>query len=234
MISTGVSELGLIRKNNEDSFYIDDQRGLYIVCDGMGGHNGGEVASGMAVEIVSRDAQYTNAEEAVKSLRSAIEKANHAIWSKGRTDPELYNMGTTITAAAVIENTLVVAHVGDSSLFLIRSDKIQKITRDHTLAESMVDDGILKPGEIRNNSYNHILTRAVGVEEKVEIDFFTCNLNEGDHILLCSDGLTDLLDSSDILEVVTSDNINVVAQNLIQFALNRGGHDNITIILVVI
>lgn len=231
MKSTGISETGLVRKNNEDSFFIDNDRGLFIVCDGMGGHNGGEVASDMTVKIVSQEVHYKNSDEAIVSLKDAIEKANREIWLKGNTEPELYNMGTTIIAAAVVQNQLVAANVGDSSLYLIKPNEIQKITRDHTLAESMLDDGLLKPEEMRNNSYNHILTRAIGIEESVEIDFFTCDLQIGDYILLCSDGLTDLLDSHDILQMMNTDNITLITQNLVQLALNRGGHDNITIIL---
>lgn len=231
MISKGISEIGLVRKNNEDCFLIDNDRGLFIVCDGMGGHKGGEVASGLTVNIVDQEVRFSNSEEAIQSLKKAIEKANHEIWLKGRMEPELFNMGTTIIAAAIIENHLVAANVGDSSLYLIRSGDIHKISRDHTLAESMLHDGILKPEEIRNNSYNHILTRAIGIEANVEIDFFTRDLQSGDYILLCSDGLTDLLDAQDILQAMNHDNIDLVTKSLVELALDRGGHDNITIIL---
>jgi protein phosphatase len=232
MISTGISDIGLIRKNNEDCFFIDNDKGLFIVCDGMGGHNGGEVASSMSVQIVAREVQYENADEAIGSLKAAIEKANYAIWQKGHTDPELFNMGTTITAAAVIGQQLVVCNVGDSSLFIIRTQEINKITRDHTLAASMLDDGLLKPEDMRTNSYNHILTRAIGIEENVQIDIFTCDLQSGDRILLCSDGLTDVVDQNDILHTVNIPGIEQAAQNLVQLALDRGGHDNITTVLV--
>lgn len=234
MISTGISEIGLIRKNNEDSFLIDNDRGLFIVCDGMGGHNGGEVASGMTVEIVAHDVHYENIEQALQALKAAIEKANYQIWLKGQTEQALFNMGTTIIAAAVIGKQMIVCNVGDSSLFIIRSNEINKITRDHTLAESMLYDGLLKPEEMRNNSYNHILTRAVGVEDNVEMDFFTCDLQSGDYILLCSDGLTDSLNQSDILQAIMADNIEQSAEQLVQKALERGGHDNITTVLVCI
>lgn len=232
MISTGISEIGLIRKNNEDSFLIDNDRGLFVVCDGMGGHNGGEVASSMAVGIVGRNVIYKTGEEAIQSLKSAIEKANREIWLKGRAEPELLNMGTTIIAVAIVGQQLIAGNVGDSSLYLIRSKQIYKITRDHTLAESMVNDGLLKPEDIRNSGYNHILTRAIGIEENVEIDFFTHELLSGDYILLCSDGLTDLIDQDDILTVTTGKNIEEAAQGLVQLALDRGGHDNITTVLV--
>lgn len=233
MISTGISETGLVRKNNEDTFLVDNKRGLFIVCDGMGGHNGGEIASNMAVNTVAAETHYTNSDEALLSLKAAIEKANYEIWVKGRENPELLNMGTTIIAAAIVDNRLTACNVGDSCLYLIRSQDIIKITRDHTLAESMIEDGLLNPGEIRNNSYKHILTRAIGSEETVIIDFFTYDLEPGDRILLCSDGLTDLLLEHDIWKAVAlEEDIKQAAQNLIDIALHRGGHDNITTVLI--
>lgn len=236
MNSTSISEVGLIRTNNEDSYLADDKKGLFIVCDGMGGHNGGEVASSMAVNILRQNVQYiNNIDEALIALKNAIQKANRQIWQTGKADPELLNMGTTIIAAAIIDNQMVVGNVGDSSLYLIRGEKIEKISRDHTLAATMLDNGLLKPEELRNNSYSHILTRALGVEETVEIDFFNYDLESGDRILLCSDGLTDLLDEKDIWATVTSNqDIAKAAQRLVHMALDRGGHDNITTILICI
>ncbi|MEN6462018.1 MAG: Stp1/IreP family PP2C-type Ser/Thr phosphatase [Syntrophomonas sp.] len=233
MKAVGISEIGLVRQKNEDSFLVDQEHGLFAVCDGMGGHKGGEVASRLAVQTIAGNVSFKTADEAREALTSAIEKANVIIHQEGLENIDLQDMGTTVTAVAFIDDQMVVAHVGDSSLFLIHDNSVTKITRDHTLAEKMIIDGLLNAEEIRKNAYNHILTRAVGTSENIVIDIFVREVAGGDIILLCTDGLTDLLEEQDINRIVADQNdLNQTAQDLINLALTRGGHDNITTVLI--
>lgn len=228
----GMSDIGLLRVRNEDSYLIDEERKLFVICDGMGGHKAGDVASNMAIDIIKEKVVFNTKEEVIPALISSIQEANTAIFVQGRSDFNLYEMGTTITAAVIDNGELTVAHVGDSALFIIRNHDIHKVTRDHTLAEQMKSEELRKE-DFKLNAYNHILTRALGVEPKVDIDIFTEEIAEGDLILLCTDGLTDLLKENDILNLLKyKDDIRAFGRLLIDTALEKGGHDNITIILI--
>ena len=229
----GVTDIGLHRKRNEDQYYIDTDRGIFLVCDGMGGHKGGNVASQMAVETVCQNLYWDGADDIVPGLLNAVKLANKAIYDKGQSDEALYEMGTTLTAAVIINGSLVIAHVGDSSLFLYQEGKLRKITRDHTLAEQMLTDGLLMQEDIQANVYNHVLTRAVGVENQVEVDIYQQELAQGDWILLSTDGLTDLVTEREISEYLGSaSDPQETARALVDLALGKGGYDNITIVLL--
>lgn len=230
----GISDVGLVRRKNEDAFWIDENQGFFLVCDGMGGHRGGEVASRMAVQTISQSMKGFSSSDAQQRLIQAIRTANQAILKAGLENEHLFEMGTTVTAALVDGSRLLVANVGDSGVFLIRSNSIRKITRDHTLAEEMLSHGILKPDEMRENAYNHILTRALGINDQVEIDIFNEDIIPGDILLMCSDGLTDMLIPEEILEIVlaNSSDLEIAANRLIGKALQKGGFDNVTIVLL--
>ncbi|HQA08450.1 MAG TPA: Stp1/IreP family PP2C-type Ser/Thr phosphatase [Syntrophomonadaceae bacterium] len=230
----GISDVGLVRQKNEDAFWIDENQGLFLVCDGMGGHRGGEVASHMAVQTIIQSMKDNSSSEAQQRLVQAIETANQAILKAGLENEHLFEMGTTVTAVLVDGSRLLVANVGDSGVFLIRSNTIRKITRDHTLAEEMLSHGILKPEEMRGNAYNHILTRALGVDDQVEIDIFNEELLPGDILLIYSDGLTDMLIPDEILEIIqaNSSDLEIAADRLVRKALQKGGFDNVTIVLL--
>lgn len=233
----GISDLGLHRKKNEDSYLINQNLGLFVICDGMGGHRGGDIASQLAINTIdtlSREERFTDAQTL---LYEAIQKANEIIWQQGHANPEWEGMGTTVTAALLENEKLRVANVGDSSLHIIRNKSLRKITKDHTLAEQMVKEGLLRFEEIRSSSYNHILTRALGVDEDVQIDIFEEQLESGDYILICSDGLSDMLDENEILDVfmeaaATGDQLDVIARTLLRQALAKGGYDNVTILII--
>lgn len=238
MQAAGISHIGLVREKNEDKYIMDLQQKLFVICDGMGGHKGGKIASAMAAQVIER--QYTSNDEQDRSvaLNAAIIAANQKIWQVGSDNPEYQEMGTTATAAVIEDVRLIVAHVGDSSLFLLRDGQICKITTDHTLARQMVMDGLLDEDEVRTCSYNHILTRAVGVQENIEIDNYTEIIQPGDQIILCSDGLTDMLAEEEMLEIMNENKAAAdpeqLARALVDAALNKGGYDNITIIVLVI
>lgn len=238
MQAAGISHIGLVREKNEDKYIMDLQQKLFVICDGMGGHKGGKIASAMAAQVIER--QYTSNDEQDRSaaLNAAINAANQKIWQVGSDNPEYQEMGTTATAAVIAGERLIVAHVGDSSLFLLRDGQIRKITTDHTLARQMVIDGLLGEDEVRTCAYNHILTRAVGVQANIEIDNYTEIIQPGDQIILCSDGLTDMLADEEILEIMNENKAAAdpeqLARALVDAALNKGGYDNITIIVLVI
>lgn len=227
-----ISDRGLVRNNNEDSYWVDLDNGLLVVCDGMGGHNGGEVASAIAVETINKFFT-SSSEELPGRLVLALEKANSAILNSAKQDPALHGMGTTATLAAFEDGTMYVAHVGDSSLYLMQDKQIRKVTRDHTLAQQLLMEGRLKPEDMRSNPYNHILTRALGVEENVSIDQYQEKVKPGDLILLCSDGLSDKVSEGEIQEILQqeSSSLEKSAQGLLERALKYGGSDNITIII---
>jgi protein phosphatase len=229
-----ISDIGLIRKRNEDSFLLKESLGLFVVCDGMGGHSGGDTASKMAVEIIDEMSEILQSSEPLSFLQEAIMKANLDIWEMAQNNTELFEMGTTITAAVLRENRLTVANIGDSSLFIINSNGISKLTQDHTLAVEMYENGLLNIDEIRDSGYNHILTRALGIEPNVKIDFVSETLSQGDKVLLCSDGLSDLLHEEEILSAFFEYNkgLQDIANKLLENALGKGGHDNITIIVI--
>lgn len=238
MQAAGISHIGLVREKNEDKYIMDLQQKLFVICDGMGGHKGGKIASAMAAQVIERQYTSNDEQDRAAALNAAIIAANQKIWQVGSDNPEYQEMGTTATAAVIEDERLIVAHVGDSSLFLLRDGQICKITTDHTLARQMVMDGLLDEDEVRTCSYNHILTRAVGVQENIEIDNYTEIIQPGDQIILCSDGLTDMLAEEEMLEIMNENKAAAdpeqLARALVDAALNKGGYDNITIIVLVI
>ncbi len=233
MKSAGITDIGLHRKRNEDNYSIDEEQGIFIVCDGMGGHKGGDVASRMAVQIIKENLFFSTVDDIVPVLTNGVQKANREIYEKGNSDESLREMGTTATVAVILDTDLIVAHVGDSSLYHYHEGTLKKITRDHTLAEQMLGDGILKNEDLHTSSYNHILTRAVGVESNVAVDIFREQIGPGDWILICTDGLTDLVSDNEIASFLGSaDSPEATARSLVNTAIANGGYDNITIVLI--
>lgn len=232
-----ISDIGLLRKRNEDHYLVMDEYGLFAVCDGMGGHKGGDIASKIAVDCLQEYMCYLAtdnlSQNLITVLNTAIYKANHQIWLQAQENPQWHEMGTTITAAIIKKKQLAIAHVGDSSLYIFRNGKLKKITRDHTLAQKMVTDGLLKNEDKKSSGYNHILTRALGIQEEVIIDNFEYQLYSGDLVLLCSDGLSDMLDDNEMDTILNQEeNLQNSLDTLLDTALKKGGYDNITIILL--
>ena len=229
----GITNIGLVRKRNEDAYLVDPARNLFLVCDGMGGHRGGDIASNLAADTVNKELCYNNLSDLPQALTKAVQAANRIIWETGKRDEELHEMGTTITAAVLIEEQLVIAHVGDSSLLIIRNNEIIKPTSDHTLAEQMRKDGLINTEDDRYKSFHHVLTRALGVDRQVMIDIHLEKVQPGDWILLCTDGLSNLVDQQEIVALLKEQlEPQEASQQLMELALGRGGHDNITIVLI--
>ena len=238
MDAAGISHIGLVRKKNEDKFILDSNHNLFVICDGMGGHKGGEIASSIAAQIIGNTFRLSYNQDKMAALNVAISEANLKIWQAGVEKPEFQEMGTTVTAAIINDNSLIIANVGDSSIFLLRENQIKKLTTDHTLARQMVVDGLLKETEVRSCSYNHVLTRALGVQQNVLIDNYIETILPQDYIILCSDGLSDMLEEAEMLSLINENkagaNAKAIAQKLVDAALHKGGHDNITVIVLCI
>ena len=221
---------------NEDCVYASDQPvgnlpNLLIVADRMGGHNAGELASRFTVESIVDYIGKAAEDRPIPLLSHAIHQANENVIEKAKTEKSLEGMGTTVVAATIQGSYLYVANVGDSRLYLIDKD-ITQITRDHSLVEEMIRVGELKREDARTHPDRNVITRAIGVKEPVRIDFFDMKLEKGDIILLCSDGLTNMVEDRDILKLVKkSGSLKEAASRLVTEANKNGGKDNISVVL---
>lgn len=239
MIKTfSVTNIGRRRKLNQDYVYTSEQPvgklpNLFIVADGMGGHNAGDYASRLAVTTIIEEAGRSEEEEPEEILGQAIGKANAAVRASAEAAPELEGMGTTVVAATLKGDILHVANVGDSRLYIVGSHEIRQITRDHSWVEEMVRCGSLGREEARNHPDKNVITRAVGPEKTVKADFFSVQLREGDLILMCTDGLTNMLEDEEIRMVLDgARDIVEKAEELVRKANENGGRDNISVILI--
>ncbi len=227
------SHIGCVRKQNQDRFFLDESYGLFVICDGMGGHKAGEVAAQMAVDTIRSQLESADIEEPHRFLAAAIQLANSAIHDRSGQHEDLAEMGTTITALMLRDKTAYVAHIGDSSLFILGTDGPRKVTHDHTLSEKMIREGLLKGNEKAANRYSHILTRALGIESQVEIDLLAVEVDGDDRIFMATDGLTNLVQPQEVWTMVNNESdLDLALAKLTDLALQRGGQDNITMILV--
>lgn len=232
-----ITDIGRRRKLNQDYVYTSEQPvgslpNIFIVADGMGGHNAGDYASKYTVETMINEISCSGQTGPECILEEAIQTANRLIREKASEEASLSGMGTTVVAATCIKNFLHVANVGDSRLYVVGS-KMKQITRDHSLVEEMVRMGGLGREEARNHPDKNIITRAIGASETVEVDFFTVELTEGDIVLMCSDGLTNMLEDEEIRMIMNGQrDIVEKAQELVKAANNNGGKDNIAVILI--
>lgn len=239
MIKTfSITDIGRKRKLNQDYVYTSEQPvgnlpNLFIVADGMGGANAGDYASKVTVETMVADMAASFEKSPVRIIGKAIETANGVIYKKSRENSELEGMGTTVVAATYIGGYLQIANVGDSRLYLVNDREIRQITRDHSLVEEMIRVGGIARADARNHPDKNIITRAVGVSDMVEADFFTVELNDSDTALMCTDGLTNMLEDEEIRMIMAgSRDIVEKAERLIKAANDKGGKDNISVILI--
>ncbi len=231
-----VTDIGRRRSSNQDFIYASEQPvgnlpNLMIVADGMGGHNAGDLASRYTVESMIEYLGQAKEERPIPLLSESIHFANDRVIEKASTDRSLEGMGTTVVAAVIRDGYLYVANVGDSRLYLI-DDDISQITKDHSLVEEMIRMGELKRKDARTHPDKNVITRAIGVKSPVRIDFFDVKLEAGDRILLCSDGLTNMVEDSGIWQIVRdSGSPKEAAQHLVNEANKNGGKDNISVVL---
>lgn len=233
-----VTNIGRVRETNQDYSFcscrsVGKLENLFLVADGMGGHNAGDYASAFTVnEIVSY--VYGSSEDApVKVLKEAIDRANRKLYERCRGNAILDGAGTTLVAATVSEDTLYVGNIGDSRLYLYRQDTLKQITKDHSLVDELVSLGRMEPGSPEYISHKNVITRAVGTREEVETDFFEVEIRPRDLILICTDGLTGMVDDARISTILGNKTITLEdkAKLLVEMANQNGGYDNITILL---
>lgn len=235
--SFSITDIGKKRKLNQDYVYVSETPignlpNLFIVADGMGGHNAGDYASKCTVETIIREVRGCFEKNPVRILSKAIRIANDQIRRKAGEDESLSGMGTTVVAATCLGHYLQVANVGDSRLYIIGSE-IRQITTDHSLVEEMVRMGGIDRKAARNHPDKNIITRAIGALDTVEIDFFHEELKPGELVLLCSDGLTNMLEDEEIGAILKEPvSMEEKAQRLIEAANDNGGKDNITVIII--
>ncbi len=243
----GRSDPGIERQSNQDNYFfrVEGRHALIAVADGMGGHAAGEVASFIAVDVLSRQTKFGDMTElcercspdrdksVIYSIEQLVSKANYEIFEEGNKDSNKMGMGTTLTVGFLCDNHLFIGHVGDSRLYLISGNKMNKLTRDHSIVEEMLLDGKISEEEAANHPQKNMLTRALGTYVDVEVDTDNLLLDEGDIILFCTDGLTSLVREEEIKEIVIQKQEEPLeaVDYLIDLANSRGGHDNITLVI---
>lgn len=238
ILFSGGTDVGRIRRSNEDSYGIYPDLHLYVVADGMGGHVAGEVASRLAVEAIRSflAATLKNGRSLFPSQRliQAIQQANEHIIQTSKGDPRLLGMGTTVVAVLIDQDTAYIGHVGDSRAYLLRNQEIKQLTKDHSLLNKYLQKGLITPENSEGYPYKHIITRALGSQPLVEVDLQTFDLQPGDCFLLCTDGLTNMLTEEDIRTILTTmdNDPEKGCRRLIEVANSKGGEDNITTILL--
>ena len=232
-----ITDIGKKRQLNQDYVYtsempIGNLPNVFVVADGMGGHNAGDYASKYTVETIVKEISEAQDDNPVTIIKNAIGIANEHIRQKAEEDERLYGMGTTLVVATCMGNLLQVANVGDSRLYVV-NDKITQITRDHSLVEEMIRMGGIDRESARSHPDKNIITRAIGASETVKVDFFTVKLQKGDIVLMCSDGLTNMLEDEEIRMILNGQrDIVEKAEELVRAANNNGGNDNIAVVLI--
>jgi protein phosphatase len=234
---------GMVRSHNEDSIAADAVVGLAILADGMGGYNAGEVASGIAAELIKvemkksldgKSPRELNTPYAEQLITQHAKQANAAIFHGSQSQPQYSGMGTTLVVALWHDNQISVGHVGDSRLYRLRGGALEQITRDHSLLQEQIDSGMITKEQARHSQNKNLVTRAVGIDPEVETEVHTYPVQMGDIYLMCSDGLNDMVTDEDIQTTLSSlaANLPLAAKQLVQLACDNGGRDNVSVILV--
>jgi protein phosphatase len=249
IVSSGKTNVGLVRDRNEDSFSVEDSLGLYIVADGMGGHQAGDVASKVAVEMINKCFRQFTKEEVIEDkifgypdnsltrtgnyVLGSIRLANRVVYELATENDKYYGMGTTVAVLAVTPSLVIAANVGDSRIYMVRNGRIEQLSKDHTVVAEQVEMGMMTNEEASTTNLKHVLTKNLGSSEEVDADVFEVESGANDRFILCSDGLTDLLSEREILEEAQDeDNPKRLCSQFISKALERGGHDNTTVVSV--
>lgn len=232
MKAAGLTNPGKVRKKNQDSFSIDPEKKIFIVADGMGGHFGGEIASQTTVKVINEYYMDNTVKPVEEIITEAIGKANNQIFKLRK------NMGTTLELIIIKDSKAFIGHVGDSRIYRIRDDNIEILTNDHTRIKELLDSGQLTKEEAIIYPFQHVITRAVGIEGEVNIDIFSTDIHPGDRFIMCSDGLTgdmakSIVTDEELLNVCSGeDELQDWCEKLIGMANERGGPDNITVVII--
>ena len=234
------TDIGKAREINQDYYYISDDTEipqLYILADGMGGYKGGEIASSLAAESAARyiksnfSSNLIEKEEILKLVENAVEYANMVVYEKSKEVEELEGMGTTLEICLIYNNKAYIGHVGDSRIYRIRKDVIRKLTKDHSYVQKLIEDKKITREEAKYHPKKNMLTKALGCTPYVEPDIRARNFEKGDIFIMCSGGLTNMVDEKQIYDIVTRD-IEKAAEELVNEANAAGGYDNITVIII--
>ncbi len=241
----GRSDTGMVRSQNEDVIYLCPESGFAILADGMGGYNAGEVASSMCAEVIAHQLKQKiqsiwapvflrQSAIAAKWLNEAITFANHQVMVAALENDAYLGMGTTVVVALSFEDKLLIAHVGDSRAYRLRDEELVQITRDHSVLQSQIDAGLISEQDAQYSPIKNLITRAVGAQDEVDIEIHTHLVEKGDVYLLCSDGLSDMLNYDEIHHIMHqhADQLELCCQFLIDSANNFGGNDNISVVLI--
>lgn len=242
----GRTDAGMVRSHNEDAVFISRNAGLVVLADGMGGYNAGEVAAGMATTFLGAELEKAFGDRAPSRLdgggklyahamlEEEIARANSAIYQAAQSQPKYAGMGTTLVTAVFYDNSVTVAHIGDSRLYRLRDNDLQLMTRDHSLLQEQMDSGMITADEARQSNNRNLVTRALGVDPSVLPEIRDYDTLPGDIYLLCSDGLNDMVEEKDIATTLQalSSNLDLAANQLIKLANDNGGRDNVSVILV--
>lgn len=232
------TDVGCVRPNNQDSYAageLPDSVAWAVVCDGMGGASGGNIASSTAVKIISEriTSSYKsgmNFNSIKNILSSAIAAANIQVFDESRSDSSLMGMGTTVVAAIIADGSVYVAHAGDSRAYILSKGNLKQITKDHSFVQEMVDKGRLTPDEAKDDPRKNIITRALGVQNELRVDFCAEFIDEDDVVLICTDGLTNYVSEKEIISLTSDGKFNDFAERLVDKANENGGGDNITVV----
>lgn len=236
MKTFAITDVGMVRQVNQDYVYATNKPlgslpNLFVVADGMGGHQAGDYASKYTVEVLCRELKKSTDTDVERALVSAIKTANTEIIREASSDPHLKGMGTTVVAATIVNQMMYFANVGDSRLYLINQGILQ-LSKDHSLVEEMVRLGGIKPEEAKHHPDMNIITRAIGAKENVEVDFYEHRLKRGDIILMCTDGLSNMVEDEELFHIVQgSRDIVEAGTSLVAAAKENGGTDNIGVVL---
>lgn len=242
LIAAGACDIGRVRRTNQDAIYLNVEKRLFLVADGMGGHNGGDIASAMAVKYIPEFVINHKSSNPVETLKKAVLYANSKIKHMGEENPLLKGMGTTVSSAFFREKYAYFANVGDSRTYLINNNRLYQMTRDHSLVQEKLNMGIYNREQAKEDPQKNILIRTVGFESEIDVDVFTYNVSKNDMFLSCSDGLYGKVSDQDIIYLVnkyipdpsraTFESLNKTVQTLVELANANGGNDNISVIMV--
>ena len=230
MAATMRTDVGLVRQQNEDAAWFDEDLSIFAVADGMGGHLAGEVASAMAIEAVRKIA-HCGFKPGVTALREMVSKGHQAIYSHASRNPQCAGMGTTLSVLWHSGNYAYIAHVGDSRIYRLREGELEQITQDHSLVEELIRAGVITREEARTHPRRNVITRALGTRGENVPDLLAADVRPGDLWLLCSDGLTGMVEDEVICSVLREYPLEQAADKLVELALKAGGSDNVTLVL---
>lgn len=222
----GATDIGLVRATNQDNFYIDKSAKWAVVADGMGGHNGGETASSMAVEEIKKSMQQG------VGLKESISNANYLVYKAAVETPGLMGMGTTVVLCEIVGSAANISYVGDSRAYLYHKGELRQLTKDHSIVQQLIDSGTITEEQARFHPQRNLITRAVGTEKYVLSDSVSTELSSGDYILICSDGLSSYVEEKEIKDILENTKTSDIAPKLIEAANNSGGKDNVTVVVI--